>query len=44
LQYMHMNPVRRGFVTEPKEWKYSSARNWEIGDNSVIEVITTDLW
>lgn len=43
LQYMHMNPVRRGFVSEPKAWKYSSARNWEFGDNSVIEVITTEL-
>jgi REP element-mobilizing transposase RayT len=44
LKYIHMNPVRRGFVAESKDWKYSSARNWEIGDNSVIEVITTELW
>ena len=27
LNYIHMNPVLSGFVTEPEHWAYSSARN-----------------
>ncbi len=27
LDYIHNNPVEAGFVTEPTQWKYSSARN-----------------
>lgn len=27
LDYVHNNPVESGFVTEPTQWKYSSARN-----------------
>jgi len=25
IEYTHMNPVRKGFVQQPKEWKWSSA-------------------
>ena len=28
LNYIHQNQVESGFVTEPWEWKYSSARNY----------------
>ena len=28
LDYVHQNPVESGFVIEPWEWKYSSARNY----------------
>ncbi len=28
LDYIHNNPVESGFVTEPTDWKYSSARNF----------------
>ena len=28
LNYIHQNPVESGFVIEPWEWKYSSARNY----------------
>lgn len=27
LNYIHNNPVVSGFVTDPVDWKYSSARN-----------------
>jgi hypothetical protein len=27
LDYIHNNPVEAGFVTEPTQWKYNSARN-----------------
>lgn len=28
LEYMHNNPVKRGYVDEPIHWRYSSARNY----------------
>lgn len=29
IQYMHQNPVRRGLVLRPADWKWSSARWYE---------------
>jgi REP element-mobilizing transposase RayT len=28
LDYIHNNPVKRGYVDEPVHWRYSSARNY----------------
>ena len=28
LEYLHMNPVKAGFVSKPQEWLYSSARKY----------------
>ncbi|OYW11945.1 MAG: transposase, partial [Planctomycetales bacterium 12-60-4] len=28
LEYVHNNPVRRGYVDDPLHWRYSSARNY----------------
>jgi len=28
LEYMHNNPVKRGYVDEPTHWRWSSARNY----------------
>ncbi|MDX5421352.1 MAG: transposase [Hymenobacteraceae bacterium] len=28
LEYLHQNPVKAGFVEEPEQWYYSSARNY----------------
>jgi hypothetical protein len=28
LDYMHNNPVERGYVDDPVHWRYSSARNY----------------
>ena len=28
LEYTHNNPVRRGYVDRPEDWRYSSARNY----------------
>ena len=39
LEYMHNNPVVRGYVDEPVHWRYSSARNYA-GQPGLIEVIT----
>ena len=38
MEYMHNNPVRKGFVEKPEDWKYSSARNWLCEDDSIIKV------
>jgi REP element-mobilizing transposase RayT len=37
IEYIHNNPVKRGYVDHPKHWRYSSARNY-YGLNSIIEV------
>lgn len=37
IDYIHNNRVESGFVTEPTEWKYSSARNFA-EDNTVLEI------
>jgi hypothetical protein len=39
LEYIHNNPVRRGYVDDPVHWRYSSARNYA-GLTGLIEVIT----
>jgi len=39
IEYIHYNPVKRGFVEKPEDWKYSSARNF-MGDSSIIEIDT----
>jgi putative transposase len=28
LDYIHFNPVKRGYVDKPEDWRYSSARNY----------------
>jgi hypothetical protein len=39
LDYMHNNPLKRGYVDDPVHWRYSSARNYA-GLPGLIEVIT----
>jgi len=38
LNYIHQNPVEAGFVTDPIDWKYSSARNYGNNDQTVLEI------
>jgi len=40
LNYIHDNPVVKGYVERPEEWVYSSARNYYNDDNSIIKVNT----
>ena len=37
IDYIHNNPVESGFVTNPIDWKYSSARNYQ-EDQTVLEI------
>jgi len=39
LEYIHNNPVKRGFVDDPVHWRYSSARNYA-GKPGWIDVVT----
>ena len=38
LNYIHNNPVETGFVIDPIDWKYSSARNYGNSDQTVLEI------
>lgn len=38
LNYMHMNPVRAGLVSDPGDWPWSSARNYLLDDHSIFRV------
>ena len=37
LDYIHYNPVKRGYVDDPVHWRYSSARNYA-GNLGLIEI------
>jgi REP element-mobilizing transposase RayT len=39
VEYIHNNPLERGYVDKPEDWRYSSARNYT-GRQGLIEVIT----
>ena len=37
IEYIHNNPVKRGYVDEAKHWRYSSARDYD-DVNGLIEI------
>jgi putative transposase len=39
LEYIHYNPVKRGYVDLPEHWRYSSARNY-LGQDGLVYVVT----
>ncbi len=38
LKYMHRNPVKRGLVTRPEDWEWSSFRHYLTGEEGVVEI------
>ena len=36
LEYMHLNPVRKGLVSRPEEWRWSSYNNFAL-DRGAVE-------
>jgi hypothetical protein len=40
LDYIHHNPVKRGYVDIAEHWRYSSARSY-MGSDGLIEI---DRW
>ena len=37
IEYIHNNPVRRGYVDDPAHWRYSSYRNYQ-GEEGILPV------
>jgi len=35
INYMHFNPVKRGLVEHPKEWRWSSHRFYSTGEKGL---------
>jgi putative transposase len=42
IEYIHQNPVKRGYVDREEEWRYSSARNY-LGLDALIPITLFDL-
>ncbi|MFZ3262775.1 MAG: transposase [Terriglobales bacterium] len=38
LRYLHRNPVKRGLVRTPEEWKWSSYRHYALREIAVVEI------
>jgi putative transposase len=40
LDYVHQNPVQRGLVARPEDWKWSSALHYSTGKECAVEIET----
>jgi len=38
LRYIHRNPVTRGLVERPEDWKWSSFRHYATGVEGIVEI------
>ena len=38
LNYIHKNPVKRGLVTKPEDWPWSSYRHYQTGERGTVEI------
>jgi putative transposase len=41
VDYVHLNPVRRGLVSRPEDWPWSSARDWSQLPHALLRVDRT---
>ena len=37
IEYIHGNPVKRGYVDQAEHWRYSSARSY-LGEDGLLEI------
>ena len=44
LRYIHRNPVERGLVQNPEEWRWSSYRHWLTGELAQVEIESRWTW
>lgn len=44
LDYIHNNPIRAGLVTNPCDWKYSSAIDWLTEGHGILEIDKNFSW
>jgi putative transposase len=35
---MHQNPVKRGLVAEPEQWRWSSYRSYAFGEEGAVKL------
>jgi putative transposase len=42
LNYMHRNPVTRGLVVEPEQWRWSSFRSHAFGEVGLVQINDCD--
>ena len=38
LGYIHRNPVKRGLVASPEQWKWSSYRHYALRETDMVEI------
>ncbi len=38
LRYMHRNPLKRGLVLEPEQWRWSSFRDYAYGEAGTVQI------
>jgi putative transposase len=38
LRYIHRNPIKRGLVSQPADWLWSSFNHWASGEVGVVEI------
>jgi len=38
LRYIHRNPVKRGLVEKPEDWRWSSFRHYATGTEGIVEI------
>jgi len=43
LRYMHRNPVTRGLVMEPEQWRWSSFRSYAFGELGRVQINDCDV-
>ena len=46
LAYMHLNPVRKGLVAKPENWRWSSNNNYALDKQTVVgcPIQVDDVW
>jgi putative transposase len=44
LKYMHRNPVVRGLVTSPEDWRWSSYRSYAYGEPGLVRINDWTWW
>jgi REP-associated tyrosine transposase len=44
LDYMHRNPVTRGLVSAPDQWRWSSFRSYMYGEPGLVKINDWELW
>ncbi len=38
LDYIHWNPVKRGLVASPEQWRWSSYRYYALGEDGAVKI------